>query len=80
MIPKNLREPVWLFPVALIGFCLGMFLLTLYFFPEFAPQMRENMVRKGLLQHVPLVGGLTAASPVALLWWCVKMDETGEDR
>lgn len=75
MIPKSLRDPVWLFPVALIGFCLGMFLLTVYFFPDFAPQMREKMVRKGILQHLPFVGGMSALSPVALLWWCAKEDE-----
>lgn len=70
-----MQKPFWLFPVAQIGFCLGIILLTIYFFPEFAPQMRENMARKGILPHLSFVGGIAALSPVALLWWCVKEDE-----
>lgn len=78
MIPKQLRQPPWLLPAAILGFCLGGFLLTVFFFPEFAPEMRGNMARRGLLKHVPFLGAITAISPVVLLWWCVREDEVND--
>lgn len=78
MIPKSLKEPKWLLPMAIIGFCLGVFLFTVYFLPGFAPHMRENMIQGGIIHFIPLVAGMSILSPVALLWWCVKMDQKEE--
>jgi hypothetical protein len=75
MIPKSMRTPVWLAPACILNFTLGVFLLAVYFFPDFAPRMHLNMIRRGVYVIIPFVVVMNVIAPVMCLWYCSWVDE-----
>ncbi len=81
MIPKSMKKPIWLAPACVLDLCLGIFLLLVYFFPDFAPRMHENMFRRGVYVIIPFISFICILSPLSFLWFCIWLDrkiEAGE--
>ena len=76
MIPKSLKETWWLIPACIVAMTLGLFIMAVYLFPDFAPEMHERMVRKGLGVLAPLIGGFSILAPVATLWYHCRAGES----
>lgn len=74
MIPESMKKNKWLVPGCIIGVTLGMYIMIVYLFPDFAPEMHERMVRKGLGVLAPFVGGVNILGPVATLWYHCRVE------
>lgn len=75
MIPQSMKENWWLVPGCITGVTLGMFIMIVYLFPAYAPEMHERMVRKGLGVLAPLIGGVNILAPVATLWYHCRAEQ-----
>lgn len=69
MIPESMKKPFWLAPASILSVTAGMFLMTVYFVPSFAPHLHENMFRRGLHVAAPWVAFINIAIPVFGLWY-----------
>ena len=69
-----MKNPVWLMPCSILCLTAGIFLMLVYFWADFAPQLHENMFRRGVAPIIPFVAGINIVAPIFLLWYCVKMD------
>ncbi len=75
MIPKSMKNYPWLAPACIFNITLAIFLLLVYFFPDFAPRFHENMFRRGLYVLVPFVSCLNILWPIFTLWYFVQLDQ-----
>ena len=79
MIPESMKKPFWLVPVSILSVTCGMFLMTVYLVPEFAPHMYEKMFRRGLYVAAPWVAFINIVIPVFALWFHTNRGEGDAD-
>lgn len=73
MLPESLRKSRLLVLACIVSMTMGMFILAVYFFPSFAPELHEKMVRRGLYAQAPFIGGFSILAPVGALWYHTKI-------
>lgn len=75
MIPNSMKQPWWLAPACILSLTAGIFLFLVYFWPDFAPQLHENMFRRGVYVIIPFIAGVNIMVPTFCLWCCIQMDK-----
>ena len=75
MIPKSMKKPFWLAPACIMTLTMGIFLLLVYLWPDYAPRLHVNMFRRGVHVIIPLIAGISILSSISCLWYYVRLDQ-----
>jgi len=79
MIPNSMREPKFMLPLCVVEFVSAMFFLAVLLLPNFAPEMRDLVERRGA---IALLYGIVAQGiliPVGTLWFFSRNPEYTEE-
>ena len=74
MIPNSMKKSWWLAPACVLSLTAGIFLLLVYFWPDFASRLHENMFHRGVYVIMPFIAGINIIAPIFCLWYHCLLD------